>query len=286
MQLAPQHATALDWFVQRSSQTIGWPAPLDGLFLANKAKGIHKPAGWEHALSIRLTLDGPYVDDYQASDDGGWELDYNQEGADPSYFTNRALLACMRDAVPVAVLKQTRSIPTSEYLVLGLGVVVGFANGKFTIRSHISDSPNPASSSPFLEEFDSTDREDRRKFRVQSIAARDGQPAFRSQLEAAYGGACAVSGCPVLEALEAAHILFYRGVHTNHVKNGVLLRADIHSLFDIGLIGIDADYRVTVDDRLLGTEYARYHQQSIRLPADHTRWPDPGALKRRANEHF
>lgn len=284
MQLAVAHALALDWFNSRAATTVNWPAPQNGIFLANKAKGIHKPAGWQYALSIRLTLDGPYVDLHQKLDHGAWQLEYNQEGDDPAYFTNRALLACLRDEVPVGVLKQTRSKPTSEYLVLGLGDVVGFVNGKFTIKSHSEGEARALPISPFLQEFDFSDKEDRRTFRHTRIASRNGQPLFRSQLDAAYEGRCAVSGCQVPQALEAAHILCYRGTHTNHVRNGILLRADIHALFDAGLISIASNYRITVSPVLSGTEYFRFQAKQIRLPLDRSCWPDPGALERRLSE--
>jgi predicted restriction endonuclease len=45
--------------------------------------------------------------------------------------------------------------------------------------------------------------------------------------------------CQVLDALEAAHIKPYRGESDNHPENGLLLRADIHTLFDLNLIGIE-----------------------------------------------
>jgi predicted restriction endonuclease len=57
--------------------------------------------------------------------------------------------------------------------------------------------------------------------------------------------------------LEAAHIFPYRGPQTNHVTNGLLLRADLHVLFDLGLLRIDADsLTVELDPILNGTSYA------------------------------
>ena len=260
---------------------MGWPSPLNGLFLANKAKGIHKPAGWEHALSVRLALDGPYLDDHYALGGGAWELKYSQEGTDGDYFTNKALLACMRDKVPIGVIKQTRAKPHSQYLVLGLGMVKDFTDGKFTISSYSKDSEFDPAFQSLLAEFESIDLQDRRRFSVRRVAERDGQTEFRSQLEIAYEGKCAISGCGVSEALEAAHILSYRGAHTNHIQNGILLRADLHCLFDAGLISINQEYKILVSNRLAGSEYFDYHQQSIFLPRDVRYRPHPEALRRR-----
>ncbi len=102
--LAPAHQQALAWFQDRAGQQIGWPEPLDGLFLLNKAKGIHKPSGWAHALSVRQSLGGPYADRDVVTLPGGiWTYDYYREGADPaardSDFTNRALMQNMGDGV-------------------------------------------------------------------------------------------------------------------------------------------------------------------------------------------
>ncbi len=41
--------------------------------------------------------------------------------------------------------------------------------------------------------------------------------------------------------VEAAHIRPYRGEEDNHIENGLLLRADIHTLFDLDLLGINPD---------------------------------------------
>ncbi|WP_169719739.1 HNH endonuclease, partial [Novosphingobium acidiphilum] len=60
----------------------------------------------------------------------------------------------------------------------------------------------------------------------------------------AYDGKCAVTSCAIEPLLEAAHIHPYLGPKTNHVTNGMLLRADIHTLFDLGLLAIAADHRL------------------------------------------
>ena len=48
-----------------------------------------------------------------------------------------------------------------------------------------------------------------------------------------------VSGCEFLQLVEAAHIDPYRGTANNHLENGILLRTDLHTLFDLGLFAID-----------------------------------------------
>ncbi|WP_431050485.1 HNH endonuclease [Roseateles sp. L2-2] len=283
MQLSAEHLAALAWFRAHASETIGWPQPLEGLFLANRAKGIHKPAGWRYALSIRLALDGPYPDAHRGEGGDAWSIEYSQEGADSNYFTNRALLACMADAVPIGVLKQVRDSPRSEYRVLGLGYVTSFDGQSFQISSAPPGDVDGEIRTVFVE-FDAFDQSDRRRQRQGMIADRIGQPDFRDRLVRAYSGRCAISECNVSAALEAAHILCYRGTHTNHVQNGLLLRADIHSLFDVGLISIDPDYTISVDATLVNSEYFQYNGKRIRMPIDERFRPHPEALRRRQRD--
>lgn len=56
-----------------------------------------------------------------------------------------------------------------------------------------------------------------------------------------------VSGCPIPELLEAAHLLPYEFGHLDHVENGILLRRDVHTLFDLDAMGIDPS---TLDIRI------------------------------------
>lgn len=87
--------------------------------------------------------------------------------------------------------------------------------------------------------FDVANLEDAGQKTWIQLVCRQGQPAFRSALLTAYEGQCAITGCSAPQALEAAHIFPYLGIKTNAVVNGLLLRADIHSLFDQNLIRID-----------------------------------------------
>lgn len=105
-------------------------------------------------------------------------------------------------------------------------------------------------------EFDPTSEVDAREKVERSIAVRRGQAAFRNGLIEIYGGKCAITGCDALPALEAAHIAPYKGEQWNHPANGILLRADIHTLFDLNLITIDPEtLDVIIASSLNGTHY-------------------------------
>ncbi|WP_281545883.1 HNH endonuclease [Grimontia sp. SpTr1] len=106
------------------------------------------------------------------------------------------------------------------------------------------------------EEYTPANNKDGRERILRQIVARQGQRKFRESLLAEYNSTCVVTGCNVIQALEAAHIIPYNGEETNHVQNGLLLRSDIHTLFDLGLISIDAKtMKVVISDQLQGSEY-------------------------------
>lgn len=89
------------------------------------------------------------------------------------------------------------------------------------------------------EPYNPEGQEDAREKVLREIVRRRGQPKFRADLIQAYESRCAISGCTVLPILEAAHITPYMGPETNATSNGLLLRADIHTLWDLALIAID-----------------------------------------------
>jgi putative restriction endonuclease len=72
----------------------------------------------------------------------------------------------------------------------------------------------------------------------QLVAPRLGQGAFRVAVIEAYGRACAVTGEHSLPALDAAHIRSYDQEGPHEVRNGILLRADLHRLFDKGYLTV------------------------------------------------
>ena len=82
---------------------------------------------------------------------------------------------------------------------------------------------------------------DRRQVVMHQIRARRGQHQFRQALRMRYGDKCMITGCQLLGIIEAAHISPYRGNGDNHPQNGLLLRADLHTLFDLDLLGINPE---------------------------------------------
>ena len=108
---------------------------------------------------------------------------------------------------------------------------------------------------------------DRRQVVERQIRERRGQQQFRDALRERYGDRCLVTGCEVLAVLEAAHISPYRGVDDNHAANGLLLRADVHTLFDLDLLGIEpVGLRIELHPDVI-KEYGRFAGVTLRCPS-------------------
>ncbi|MFO0713625.1 MAG: HNH endonuclease signature motif containing protein [Sandaracinus sp.] len=86
-----------------------------------------------------------------------------------------------------------------------------------------------------------TRRDDERYLETITRLARPEQAAFRAKLLAAHDARCVVTGCDAVLALEAAHIRPVGQGGGDGIENGLLLRADLHRLFDAGLITILVD---------------------------------------------
>jgi putative restriction endonuclease len=105
---------------------------------------------------------------------------------------------------------------------------------------------------------------DDRELIFRQITARRGQQAFRDKLRARYGDRCMISGSRVLHVLEAAHISPYRNENDNHPENGLLLRADLHTLFDLDLVGIEpSTLKVCFNSTINSEEYKRLNGQVL-----------------------
>ena len=123
------------------------------------------------------------------------------------------------------------------------------------------------------------------------VRPRLGQGTFRYALEQAYGQ-CAVTGEHSLPALDAAHIVPYGDDDAGHtLENGLLLRADVHRLFDRGYVTVTQDYEFRVSRRLRedydnGRVYYQHDGQTIWTPADPYPKPDPERLDRHASTVF
>jgi len=103
-----------------------------------------------------------------------------------------------------------------------------------------------------------SNNKDEREIALRAIRQRRGQQNFRKKLLEIFNNTCVITGCKIVDILEAAHINPYRGNNDNHFSNGLLLRADIHTLFDLNLISIDPDSMMVHFHPKVKNEYAVY----------------------------
>jgi hypothetical protein len=107
-----------------------------------------------------------------------------------------------------------------------------------------------------------------------ALLIRQGQEKFRQELLQHYKKRCAISGCELVPTLEAAHIRTYERADVSHITNGLLLRADLHKLFDLGLISVNtSDWTVVIASSLENSPYRELHGKSLTLPSNKTAWP-------------
>jgi hypothetical protein len=111
-----------------------------------------------------------------------------------------------------------------------------------------------------------------------SAVIRRGAPRFRRMLRRAYGGRCAVTRTTVAGVLEAAHISPYKGDHTDRVSNGLLLRSDIHTLFDLHLLTVLPDLTVRIAPAAITEPYSAYDGVTIEAPTKRSERPAADAL--------
>jgi len=128
--------------------------------------------------------------------------------------------------------------------------------------------------------FQSKDAEDARLRAIDSIVGRRGLQSFRRALLSAYAGRCAVSGCDLADVLEAAHLIPYRGEQTHQVSDGLLLRADLHTLFDLGLMSVEPkSRRLAMHASLENSVYAEFAGVAIFTPRRAADRPSDAALQ-------
>lgn len=137
------------------------------------------------------------------------------------------------------------------------------------------DIENPATAPLEAPDDDIVDK------RLVSITRRRGQPAFRKRLLHLYDGRCAISGVDIDLVLDAAHIVNHAKSGVNHSDNGILLRSDLHDLFDAGMIVINPEnYTIEVDESLSNSLYYAYNGNSVAPRNDGTQ-PSPDYIKQK-----
>lgn len=120
---------------------------------------------------------------------------------------------------------------------------------------------------------------------------RIGQGTFQALVTDIYRRQCAVTREKALPTLDAAHIRPFSSVREHTVTNGILLRSDVHRLFDAGYVTITPELRVEASRRLRddfddGESYLQLHGKPVWAPSEAAVRPDAAALAWHNEEVF
>lgn len=174
-------------------------------------------------------------------------------------------------------------IPVSQFWppsgpAVGIGFDTDQADGRYLWDAVQERLASPSSASFGLAEASARFGEPR------LITPRLGQGTFRIAVTDSYDRRCAVTGEKTLPILDAAHIHPFAEGGSHELDNGLLLRTDIHRLFDLGYVTMSRDFRFEVGRRLKedfdnGRHYYELHGQPLRLPKQPHARPSAASLE-------
>ena len=193
------------------------------------------------------------------------------------------LATCARGLTHHANSKRTRAIQSGQ---TGASSSRALIRRRYRSSTPVSDVLKATASAEVDQEAgadaEALDDDYDARLRVhRQIVSRRGQAGFRAALLEAYRGRCPITGCEVAAALEGAHLRPYRGSNlTQSISNGLLLRADIHTLFDLGLLAPDPVTRTIVVSKLrAGTQYQALSTFQLADPAGTWQRPNQESLE-------
>jgi putative restriction endonuclease len=219
--------------------------------LINLRRGIFKPRQMRFLLSIKTVFPKPggkvWYDDqrevHRQIFDGDEMIDYAFMGKDPDAADNRWLREAFENQVPVIYFL---GIAPGRYQAMLPTFISGWDAKalKARVAFGVADRQTIEPPENALE----------RRYALRAVKQRLHQASFREAVITAYNGRCALSGLPEPLLLDAAHIVADKNEQFGQpvVPNGIPLSKIHHAAFDAHLIGIDADYRLHVSERLLG----------------------------------
>ena len=251
--------------------------------------GIYKPAWSEYALCIKMAPGSPYErkDEVIFLDDGRWLMTYSPRSGGLDISDNRALMRCVDDHAPLAVVQQvTDKTKGSTYRILGLGIITGFdarrdvflvesasLSALAQVSAAIQDEKQRYEVVLYAEltnEFRPFMQEDRVSY-VTSLPKRD--EAFREVLLTEYDYTCAICGMKFvvdrLHEAQAGHIVPKNKNGTDDPRNGLTLCRAHHWAFDAGLFTLASDYTVVVSPLVERADSSKFEMASLAGQALH-----------------
>jgi putative restriction endonuclease len=206
-------------------------------------------------------------------------VDYSFMGEDPEAPDNRNLRIACEQQIPLIYFL---GVSPGLYQVVAPVFVADIDRAGLRARIAFALPDQPTTEAP------STPVE--RRYALRAVKQRLHQASFREAVIAAYQNRCALSGLPAPMLLDAAHIMPDADERLGQpvVPNGLPLSKTHHAAFDAHLIGIDADYRIHVSDRLMSLNdgpvleaLKGLHGAMLREPRREKDRPDRGRLAAR-----
>ncbi len=218
--------------------------------LINPQRGIFKPKEMPFLLSIKTVFPTTgrkvWYDDqkhvHQQIYQGNETIDYAYMGQDPNAADNRWLKEACAHKIPVIYFL---GIAPGKYQAVLPTFIAGWDDqalkAKMTFGAHDQ------------QELVMPATEVERRYALRSVKQRLHQASFRQAVINAYNGRCALSGLPEPLLLDAAHIISDKNEPLGQpvVNNGIPLSKIHHAAFDAHLIGIDANYKLHVSEKLM-----------------------------------
>ncbi len=209
--------------------------------LADRQRGIWNPGiNWPFSskatgtISISTTLNSPYKDDVIV--EGLWRYDYQANTTEGS---NTKLRDLLHRRMPLLWLVQQQNRKYIPYEV-------------YVVDDNIKDKYFLIAPDLALAEFTASDSEIERRYAQRLIKQRLHQPRFRHLVLNAYQVKCAVCALSHGELLDAAHITPDSDPNSSaEVSNGISMCKIHHAAYDRNLLGINANYQIFINDRLL-----------------------------------
>ena len=189
------------------------------------------------------------------------------------------------DSVPVGVIRQVSGRPSPTYRILGLALVAGWEAGYFLLEGlspHGRTDAIPARAQVNLlialhEEAASNEgtqitesiKEGLDRV-IASIIRRRGQPEFPQGIDRGLQWQVCDKWMRCRGSSRGMPYSAMRGSQTNRVSNGLLMRADLHTLFDVGLLAVNpSNVTVVIAPSLLQTTYREFSGEDDLGPGRH-----------------
>ncbi|WPQ63412.1 DUF3427 domain-containing protein [Chitinophaga sancti] len=204
-------------------------------------------------------------------------------GKSKSHIGQKSIKEMLSGKVPVHIF--TREEDRSKFLYRGLGVPVKYENKKpvlieWSLMKPVEEIETDEVIKDFILKGEAPDDVIKKVVAVLK-RVRDGQKKLKDGLMQIYDGQCCITGSSIAEVLIGCHIEPHKLNGNNQSKNGLLLRADLHILFDTNLIGIEPDtLKVRIGSKLMESEY-EYLDGMVLKPRNDGRRPDRQALAER-----